>query len=177
MSLQLWVQDELRGSRFSVEVDGEGTIEDLRGAIAAACEQPKEKIPLSRLMFQGASFQGKGTMTLADSGLSAEALICITGSENAFYVVGKSRVLGTFDTVEEARQFLNKTFTRGQDDRGTESSRLVAEVKDGVLHEDPHTVGGLNQGGGAKAGFNKWWWDWSDIKVLMAIVKIHRQER
>jgi hypothetical protein len=31
---------------------------------------------------------------------------------------------------------------------------------------DPHTVNDQNQGGGANAGFQKWWYGWDDIKRM-----------
>ena len=44
-------------------------------------------------------------------------------------------------------------------DSPSPSHRMIVEVIDGKITADPHKIGpeGANQGGGAKAGFNKWW--------------------
>jgi len=41
--------------------------------------------------------------------------------------------------------------------------RMICEVNKGVVEQDATCVGGMNQGHGSKAGFNKFWWNEKDI--------------
>merc|ERR1712137_680654 len=45
----------------------------------------------------------------------------------------------------------------------------MGEMGASGANSDPHTVGGLNQGGGTGAGFNKWWGNWPDIHQMNAM--------
>eukprot|EP01083_Nonionella_stella_P088158 245508_1 len=51
--------------------------------------------------------------------------------------------------------------------------RMVCEVRNGKVNDDPHTCGGQNQGGGLKEGFNKWWNGWDAIHEMNAIAQKH----
>merc|ERR1712154_177035 len=50
---------------------------------------------------------------------------------------------------------------------------MVCEMTASGAIADPHTVGGLNQGGGTGAGFNKWWGDWPDIRRMVTMCNNH----
>ena len=41
-------------------------------------------------------------------------------------------------------------------------------MNNGTVKTDPHIVGGVNQGSGLKAVFNKFWWNWPDFKRMIA---------
>ena len=82
-----------------------------------------------------------------------------------FLVIHNGKVTGRYDTIEEAKAKLSTYPT------GSSPSRMIAEVKDGTVLSDPHTVGGQNQGGGLGAGFNKWWGDWSDINRMVKVAQ------
>eukprot|EP00756_Hemistasia_phaeocysticola_P057924 Hpha_TRINITY_DN34535_c0_g1::TRINITY_DN34535_c0_g1_i1::g.96437::m.96437 len=77
MTLQLFVQDDAMQKRFAVEVDLHGTLEDLRVEIEKACGG---HVPLSRLTYMGESLGTQSDVVLADSGLSAQALIVLAAA-------------------------------------------------------------------------------------------------
>ena len=57
------------------------------------------------------------------------------------------------DNVESCKDYLNKKYGRGV----ASPQRMVCEVLNGKVIDDPHTCGGQNRGGGVNAGFNKYW--------------------
>lgn len=88
-----------------------------------------------------------------------------------YLVVAGGKVIGEFEDIEDAKEALKK-FPPGT----RRPSRLVLEVVDGIIQKDPHTVGGQNQGLGVEAGFNKFWWDWHDIKKMIVIAQKYVDE-
>ena len=64
-------------------------------------------------------------------------------------MVQTPNVVGVYSDLQRAKTKLNAIA------HGTHS-RLIAEVINGVVKPDPHTVGGENQGAGKSAGFDKW---------------------
>jgi hypothetical protein len=87
-------------------------------------------------------------------------------SNNHYLVVAASQVVFDSKDLEECKKYLMDNYTHKS------PSRMIAEVDtNGDIDADPHTVGGQNQGGGLKTGFNKWWRDWNDIKVMNAAAK------
>lgn len=83
----------------------------------------------------------------------------------AYCVVAGSSAQGPF-SLTHAKSILNK-YPRGE----TPPSRAVFEVRDGVVLQDPHHVGGENQGIALKAGFNRYWTGWDDINRMHAILQ------
>jgi hypothetical protein len=70
-------------------------------------------------------------------------------------------VTGPFSTLADAKKELNKR-------KGSSNNRqMICEMsRHGGAKADPHKVGGENQGGGSKAGFEKWWYNWNDIRHM-----------
>ena len=54
---------------------------------------------------------------------------------------------------------------------------MIVEYEDNELVADPHKIGpdDENQGGGAAAGFNKWWSGWGGIHTMQNVVKNDRK--
>jgi len=46
------------------------------------------------------------------------------------------------------------------------NQQMICEMTNGGAKGDPHNVGGQDQGGGTRTGFNKWWGDWPDIRQM-----------
>jgi len=69
----------------------------------------------------------------------------------------KTSVSGPYPDIEAAKKELNKS-------PGSKTNKqMICEMSKGGPKQDPHKVGGQNQGDGAKAGFSKWWANWDDI--------------
>lgn len=83
-----------------------------------------------------------------------------------FIVVANKQVVGMCNDLEQAKAELNN-YPKG----ASSPSRMIAEVKNGVVQGDPHVVGGERQGDGLKAGFNKWWWNWNDINSMVKVAQ------
>ena len=47
--------------------------------------------------------------------------------------------------------------------------RMMVEVINGVIQEDPHQINGIDQT--PKNGFDKYWDDWLDINKMVKLVK------
>eukprot|EP00928_Gymnodinium_smaydae_P016826 TRINITY_DN16370_c0_g1_i2.p1 TRINITY_DN16370_c0_g1~~TRINITY_DN16370_c0_g1_i2.p1 ORF type:complete len:1367 (+),score=134.45 TRINITY_DN16370_c0_g1_i2:39-4139(+) len=89
---------------------------------------------------------------------------CENDCKQASYCVvrlNSNKVIGTFTSISDARNELNK-------EQGSASNQqMICEMGlDGKAKFDPHTIGGFSQGGGAAAGFNKWWSNWDKIKEM-----------
>jgi hypothetical protein len=78
-------------------------------------------------------------------------------SKTLFIVVANKQVVGMYNNLLQAKAELNN-YPKG----APSPSRMIAEVRSGVVQGDPHVVGGQRQGDGLKAGFNKWWLNWND---------------
>ena len=63
---------------------------------------------------------------------------------NQFLVIARGKVVHVSDNVESCKDCLNKNYGRGV----ALPQRMVCEVRNGVVVDDPHTCGGQNQGGG-----------------------------
>ena len=50
-------------------------------------------------------------------------------------------------------------------------SRMMLEIIDGALQENPHFINGISQT--PANGFDKWWAGWDDINAMVEIVKQH----
>jgi len=89
--------------------------------------------------------------------------------KNYFLVVEwePDRVVGKFTVLEYAKKFLMENYEAN----ASRPQRLIAEVSDGKVGTDPHTVGGQNQGGGLKTGFNKYWHSWGPIHKMIGIAQ------
>jgi len=94
---------------------------------------------------------------------------CKNNEATWFCVARKNRgaVEGPFATAEEARNVLN------QQGGNSGNQQMVCEMASTGALADPHTVGGLNQGGGTGAGFNKWWGNWPDIRHMNDMCNNH----
>lgn len=95
------------------------------------------------------------SITADDKGLEDDYIM--------FLVVADGIVISEFEDLEDAKEVLN------QFPPGESPSRLILEVRNGVVQTDPHFVGDENQGNGVTDGFNKWWLDWSDIHKMVAV--------
>ena len=82
-------------------------------------------------------------------------------------VAGRSVVLRT-PSLDAAKAKLNE-YPAG----AFWPERMVAGAMDGKVLKDPHTIGEGDQLQrlGNKAGFNKWWWNWSGINAMNAIAQ------
>ena len=54
---------------------------------------------------------------------------------------------------------------------------MVVETINGQVVEDPHSIGpnAEYQGGGADAGWNKFWWDWYDIYDMQDVADAYHE--
>lgn len=84
-----------------------------------------------------------------------------------FLIVANGAVVHHSADIEDNKKYLMTKYGSG----ASRPSRMIAEVSGGKVAEDPHTVGGQNQGGGVNAGFNKWWLNWNDIHKMTAVAK------
>ena len=75
-------------------------------------------------------------------------------------MVAGNSVVGSFRDLEEAKQVLAQL---------SQGSRLVAEMRNWKVLEDPHQIAG--QGQNPTNGFNKYWTGWDDINRMIALVK------
>lgn len=75
-------------------------------------------------------------------------------------VIG-DKVLGKSTRLSAAKAFL-----RTYPDGATEPIRMIAEAIDNRVNRDPRTVGGRNQSGCLRNGFNIWWNTWDAIERL-----------
>merc|ERR1719498_1064671 len=71
--------------------------------------------------------------------------------------INRKTVTGPFTTINAAKTELNKL------GGGPHNRQMICEMSKSGAKQDPHIVGGQNQGGGARAGFQKWWYGWGDI--------------
>lgn len=83
-------------------------------------------------------------------------------AERIYYVVVEDEVVGRFCSVEEAKNRLRDV--EGNDGEGP--CRMVVEIVNGEVEDDPHWIDGEKQGDGIDAGFNKYWSNWEDIKKM-----------
>ncbi|CAB9528556.1 expressed unknown protein [Seminavis robusta] len=82
------------------------------------------------------------------------------GGPSYFVVVDNNAVTGTFTDLTKAKEQLAAIGF---------GSRLIAEVKEGVVQGDPHKIAGKHQ---TKAnGFQKFWYDGDDINRMIGIAK------
>ena len=72
-------------------------------------------------------------------------------------------VKGPYSTVQEAKMELKEVAKNGQ-------SRMIVEVINNVVIEDPHKIDGLDQT--SANGFDNFWIAWWDINEMVAIVKL-----
>jgi len=88
-----------------------------------------------------------------------------TTTTHWFCVARKNQgiVQGPYESAEGARNVLNQQSGHGG------NQQMVCEMTASGALSDPHTVGGLNQGGGTGAGFNKWWGNWPDINQMVGM--------
>ena len=82
------------------------------------------------------------------------------------YVVAGNTIVKDSTNIEVCKNYLNQHYGRG----ASSPQRMIVEVKNGKVIQDPHSCAGQNQGGGVGAGFNKWWNDWPDIRNMQAVV-------
>jgi len=92
-------------------------------------------------------------------------LPCLTRSY--FLVVEWDHVVRKFTDLEDAKKFLMENYEAN----ASRPQRLIAEVSDGKVYTDPHTVCGQFQGGGLKKGFNKYWHSWGPIHKMIGVAQ------
>ena len=82
-----------------------------------------------------------------------------------YFVVQRDPVIvkGPYSTVQEAKMELKEVAKNGQ-------SRMIVEVINNVVIEDPHIIDGLEQK--PANGFEKFWKGWWDIDAMVVIVKL-----
>lgn len=78
-----------------------------------------------------------------------------------FIVVSELKIFGKYDKLSDAKNVLMKEFKKT-----SVQSRVIFEVKNGEIVQDPHIIAGQNQGSGLRRGFNKFWWGKEDIARL-----------
>jgi len=83
-----------------------------------------------------------------------------------FITVAGGQVLGKYPFLSQAKRAL-KNFPDG----ATTPLRMIVEVNNGRVNQDPSYVGGENQAGGLQFGFNVWWNSWTDIEQMMTIAQ------
>ena len=89
--------------------------------------------------------------------------ILIIDDKKYFVVERESeKVLGPYSTVQEAKTELKEVAKNGK-------CRLIVEVINNVVIEDPTKIDGLDQT--PANGFEKYWNDWWDINAMVKIVK------
>ena len=71
-------------------------------------------------------------------------------------------VKGPYSTVQEAKTELKEVAKNGQ-------SRMIVEVINNVVIEDPTKIDGLDQT--PANGFEKFWYNWLDINAMNKIAK------
>jgi hypothetical protein len=86
-----------------------------------------------------------------------------------FLVVVNKKVVHHSGDLEDCKKYLMTKFGKG----ANRPSRMICEVTNGKVVEDPHTVGGQNQGAGVNAGFNKWWMGWGEIHAMQAVARAY----
>ena len=87
--------------------------------------------------------------------------------DNRFLVVAAGEVVLDSHDVEVCKDYLMNKFGNG----ASTPQRMVCEVIDNKVKDDPHTCGGQNQGGGVDAGFNKFWRGWDEIREMNAVAQ------
>ena len=87
-------------------------------------------------------------------------------AEECYIVVAGGAVKGSFTDLEEAKALLNE-----YPSQAPQPFRMVCAAQYGKVLEDPHTVGGQNQGAGVAAGFNKAWRGWTEIREMNKIAQ------
>ena len=73
-------------------------------------------------------------------------------------------VKGPYSNLQMAKDELTKIAENG-------NMRMMVEVIDGVVQEDPHNISGIIQS--PSNGFDKNWNGWDDINAMVAIAKQH----
>eukprot|EP00435_Cladocopium_sp_Y103_P044919 s331_g12.t1 len=86
--------------------------------------------------------------------------------EECYIVVAMGAAKGIYTDVEKAKEELNK-YPPG----ASLPLRMVAVAQYGKVLDDPHSIAGQNQGAGMKAGFNKRWQGWEDIRQMNQIAQ------
>ena len=83
--------------------------------------------------------------------------------------LSKKKVKGPYRSVQGALKALNKH-------KGTSANRqMICEMTEQGPNPTPQIVGGKNQAGGEAAGFQKWWFGWTDIARMNAMCKAHKK--
>ena len=72
-------------------------------------------------------------------------------------------VKGPFSNLQEAKNELRRIARNGK-------MRMMVEVINGVIKEDPHKINGIDQM--PHNGFEKNWGGWSDIKAMVNIARL-----
>lgn len=122
------------------------------------------------VQFNAGSFQmsltfGEG---LKDSKDTCAASLDFNEQLNRYFlIVADENVVFYSADLEDCKDYLFTNYKQGL----STPRRMIVEVLDGEVSEDPYTVGGQNQGGGVDAGFNKFWMDWDDIYSMTAVAE------
>lgn len=97
----------------------------------------------------------------------AEKFLHSSGNvKGVFIVVGGGKVLGKFMNLAYAKKVLNE-----YGKRNVLQSRMIVEVINGKVKDDPRTCGGQDQSRGISAGFNKRWTGWPDIDAMLLVAE------
>ena len=72
-------------------------------------------------------------------------------------------VKGPFSNLQEAKNELRRIARNGK-------MRMMVEVINGVIKEDPHKINGIDQM--PDNGFEKNWGGWSDIRAMVKIARL-----
>ena len=74
-------------------------------------------------------------------------------------------VKGPFSNLQEAKNELRRIARNGK-----WKKRMMVEVINGVIKEDPHKINGIDQM--PQNGFEKNWGGWNDIRAMIKIAKL-----
>mmetsp|Transcript_44947 Transcript_44947/g.74976 ORF Transcript_44947/g.74976 Transcript_44947/m.74976 type:complete len:285 (+) Transcript_44947:44-898(+) len=159
-SMEVYVKT-MSGDKKRIEVPFSATVGVLKQTYEEKTKIPKDQ---QKYWYEGTFLENDSALLLStykvESG--SELMLLISKPENWFCVVKKNSglVIGPFKELSEAKKELNKS--RG----GANNQQMICEMSQTGAKDDPHTVGGENQGAGAPGGFEKWWYGWAEIKQM-----------
>jgi len=91
------------------------------------------------------------------------AQVSLGDPKGKFLVVAGSKVLADVTSLKAAKAVLVNKYLSG----ATTPSRMVVEVVNGQVLNDPRIIAGQSQELGVAAGFNRYWTGWDDIDTML----------
>jgi len=87
--------------------------------------------------------------------------------KGVFIVVADGKALGKFESLQKAKSALD------QFPPNSKTPRMVVEVKNGKVLDDPRLVAGQSQERGLKEGFNRYWTGWEEIDSMLWVAQYY----